>query len=126
MAELRAAMREGGGKGGDEASLSVRRTEEMLAAVARSCVGQPAAQRHARFLDSGERRVVVVPAEGLDLLEDVEVRKIAQQFFDEAGVEIGVEGIGGEVVLEVVEDLIEELGIESIDQRSERLGSGIH
>src|SRR5213593_4124499 len=105
MAELR-GLREGEGEG-RRRSLPFREAHRGgdLAAVARSCVGQPTAQRYARFLNPGERCVVIVPAEGLDLLEHVEIGEIAEQFFDESGVEIGVEGIGGEVVLEVVEDL---------------------
>jgi hypothetical protein len=47
----------------------------------------------------------VEPTEGLELLEDVEVVEVSDQLLDEGGVDGQVEGIVGEVVLEVVEDL---------------------
>jgi len=101
------------------------RVDRGLSAVARSCIGQPAAQGDARFFNPGQGRIVVVPAEGLDLFEHVEIGEVTEQFFDEAGVQIGIEGIGGEVVLEVVEDR-EAVGIERFAERFEHPGSGIH
>ncbi len=53
-----------------------------------------------------EGLVVVVPAQYLDLFEQVEVREIVEQLFDKGPVDLRVEGIAGEVVLEVVEQLI--------------------
>jgi hypothetical protein len=47
----------------------------------------------------------VEPTEGLDLLEEVEVVEVFDQLRDEGGVDGPVEGIVGEFVLEVVEDL---------------------
>src|SRR2546428_11747904 len=127
-------MAEGAGRGAANSGLAEGETgsplpsgerHRWLPVVARSCVGQPAAQADARFLDLREGRVIVVPAEGLDLLEDVQIGEVVEQLFDKAVVEIGIEGVGGEVMFEVVEDR-EALGIERVAERFEPSGSGIH
>ncbi len=65
----------------------------------RSGTADPSAQRGARVLLLPEGLVVVVPAQDLDLLEQVEVREVVEQFFDEGAIDLGIEGIAGEVVL---------------------------
>ncbi len=47
--------------------------------------------------------VVVVPAEGFDLLEQVEILEISSELDDEGVVERGIEGIAGEVMFEIVQ-----------------------
>ncbi len=47
--------------------------------------------------------VVVVPTEGFDLLEQVEVLEISRKLDDEGVVEPGIEGIAGEVMFEIVQ-----------------------
>ena len=47
--------------------------------------------------------VIVVPAEGFDLLEQVDVLEIGSELDDEGVVEPGIEGIAGEVMFEIVQ-----------------------
>ncbi len=48
--------------------------------------------------------VVQVPAEGLDLLEQIDVGEGSFELIDEVGVDGGLKGVTREAVLEVVED----------------------
>src|SRR3990172_7429579 len=69
-----------------------------------SCVRDPATESDSGVPDSRERFVLVVPAEGLDLLEDIDSLEVSDQLLDEGAVEARLEGVAGDVVREVVED----------------------
>ena len=45
------------------------------------------------------------PAEGLYLLEDVEINEVCDELVDERHVDVRIEGVARKVVREVVEDL---------------------
>jgi hypothetical protein len=47
--------------------------------------------------------VVVIRAVELDLFDQTEVGEVVVELFDEGSVDVGVEGVTGHVVLEVVE-----------------------
>ena len=71
-----------------------------------------------------EGLVIVVPTQDLDLFEQIEVREVVEQLLDKGAIDLGIEGIAGEVVLEVVE---QSAGLGGEDELlGEDLGCGLH
>jgi len=65
---------------------------------------EPAPESESRALDARTGGIVVEPAESLDLLEDVEMFEVVDEFLDEEAVDGSVKGIARELVFEIVED----------------------
>jgi hypothetical protein len=64
----------------------------------------PPAKRGPGIAEAGEV-IVVVPAEGFDLLEEVQSVEVGSELEDEGSIELWIEGVGRETVLEIIQYL---------------------
>jgi hypothetical protein len=48
--------------------------------------------------------IVVIPAEGLGLFQDVDVIEVLEELVDKGGVELGIEGVARQALAQIIED----------------------
>ncbi len=72
----------------------------VVVTVTIHATGQPASKRRAPIRELRDGLAFVVPTEGLDLLQNIDSRKISHQLDDEFAIELAVERVSGNPVLE--------------------------